>query len=245
MPVAEPLAPGDDLGAPLDAVVLSCAGCVLGVASVYAGTGWLDGFHTGGTEVVGRKLVKLSLWLLPSAAVLGVLLHRFYAAVLRPGQAESKPGVMLLAIPRAFFHFPLYGMLALLGIIVGGAWLGVVWLKRRLLGGPPERVDDGPNLPQRLMGIPIWFIMLPFIAAGAPMEGDMSLPKTVPQRALLRWLPFILLGIAFWTGAVSEDSGERVDPYWLATAASAWIGEFLFVAVRVMPALRGRRGLPV
>ncbi len=135
-------------------------------------------------------------------------------------------------------------MLALLGVMAGFAWLGLQWCRRRFLGAPPERADERTSLPERLIGVPVWFIMLPFIASDAPMEGDMTLPKTVAQRALLRWLPFILAGIALWTGAVSEDSGERVDPYWLAVGATAWLADFLIVALRVGPVLRARRGLP-
>ncbi len=40
--------PASDIGTPLDFAVLSCVGCVLASAAVYAGTGWLDGFASGG-----------------------------------------------------------------------------------------------------------------------------------------------------------------------------------------------------
>lgn len=61
------------------------------------------------------------------------------------------------------------------------------------------------------------------------------------DASLLRWLPALIAMIFLYTDAVSEDTGERIDPYWLTLAASFWLIDYLIVAFQVAPELRARR----
>lgn len=66
---------------------------------------------------------------------------------------------------------------------------------------------------------------------------------TISRRRLLRWLPAFCAMIMFLTAFVNEETGERVSPYWVAAGAAFWLADYLITALRVMPALRARRGL--
>jgi hypothetical protein len=120
---------------------------------------------------------------------------------------------------------------------------------------PPLRVKLGALLPapeggnadetfrrafSRWLSLPVWFMFLPFALMRVEMEsdGDLRMPSMKGlKRRMLRWLPWLLAGIAIWTGAEDEESGERVDPRLLSLAAAYWLGDYLIVAFQVAPAL--------
>ena len=45
-------------------------------------------------------------------------------------------------------------------------------------------------------------------------------------------LPWLIACVFLWVGAESEDTGDRVDPYWLTAVASIWFADYLMVAFR-------------
>ena len=202
------------------------------------GTGLHDGFGDGDLHHIGRRFRRHLPWALPLAAIAGVMLRAYYARLLRPGISGL---VMLLSIVRAFGHFPLYGMLALFGVMWGFVLAGWNWLMARLRRNARAAADDSESILSRWLGPPIWFIVLPFIAMKLPSDGDIELPETVSRRRLLRWLPAVLALIFLFTDAVSEDTGGHVDRYWLAAVTSFWLADYLMVALRVAPVLRERR----
>lgn len=227
-----------ELGGPLVFAALAVAGTVLAMLSVYVGTGLHDGFGDWDLHRIGRRFRRAMLWAFPLAAVAGLLLRAYYARMLQ--QSMSGMGV-LWSIVRLFAHFPLYGMLALFAF----AWGFALACWRRVMirwgRGAPAAAEDYESIILRWLGPPLWFMLLPFIATKMPMKGDMELPKTISRRRLLRWLPAVLAVLFFFTDAVSEESGERIDPYWLTAAASLWLADYLMVALRVAPVLRARR----
>jgi hypothetical protein len=208
--------------------------------SVYVGTGLHDGFGDWDLHRIGRRFRRALPWALPIAAVAGVLLHAYYARMLQPTAA----GIGILwSIVRTFVHFPLFGMLGLLAILWGfvrAAWQRVMI---RLGRESPAAAEDAESIVARWVGLPLWFILLPLIVAKMPVESDMRLPQTMSRRRLLRWLPAVFALLFFYTDAVSEETGERIDPYWLAAVASFWLADYLMVALRVAPVLRARRVL--
>jgi hypothetical protein len=214
------------------------AGAALAMLGVYAGLGFHDGFGDWDLHRVGRRFFRYLPWIVCLSAFGGALLRGYYAALL-----TGKPtglGV-LWTIVRAFAHFPLYGGVALLSVMIGFAGLGLRALRHRFLGGEaPGTTDDAVAA---WIGPPIWFIIMPFNLMGIKGEtdSDVDLPETISTRRLLRWLPAVLAMLMLWTGAVSEDSGERVDPYWLAAFASYWLGDYLAVAWLVSPVMIARR----
>ena len=120
-------------------------------------------------------------------------------------------------------------------VLAGWRLLARLWHRR---GPAPEGADASL---QSWIGPPVWFIVLPFIMLKVPMEGDMELPETVSRRRLLRWLPALIAMIFMYTDVVSEETGERIDPYWLTLAAGFWLIDYLIVAFQVAPELRARR----
>lgn len=230
-----------DMPGPGRFMLVAVAGAALANMLVWFGVAWRTGFFGGEAERLSLRLfVTQGWWRFPAAALLGLALHRFHARLLEPG-AETRPGLMLLGVIRAFVHFPLYGLLAMLGMVFG--FLAELF-QQSVLKKPAPRPEQGPSLVERWLGEPVWFVLFPYLASGHTGEGDMRLPRTVSRRRLLRWLPAIGFCIALWTNAHSEDSGRRVDPLWLAAFASYWLGEYLLVALHVAPLLRARRGLP-
>lgn len=217
-------------------VVAALAGAAVAMACVYAGLGFHDGFGDWDLHRVGRKFHRMLPWVLCLSLPGGVLLRGFYANILK-----GKPSAygLLWSVVRAFVHFPLYGMVALLSFILGFVARALTDVLFRLRGGePPLSVD---RTMSRWLAPPIWFISFPFELMGLRNEGDLELPELVSPRRLLRWLPAALAALMFWTGAISEDTGERVDPYWLASFASFWIADYLAVAWLVSPVLIERR----
>jgi hypothetical protein len=229
--------PQPTLGRPIIFAALAVAGTLLAMIAVYAGTGLHDGFGDWGLHRIGRRFRHALPWALPLAAVAGVFLHAYYARMLRPGVS----GVMMLCtVVRAFVHFPLYGMLALFAMLWAFVHAIVTGVSGRWLRGGGA-VEDSASPFARWLGPPVWFIILPFIGMKVPMEGDMAVPETISRRRLLRWLPAVIALILLYTDAVSEETGERIDPYWLAAIASFWLADYLMVALRVAPVLRARR----
>lgn len=229
-----------ELGGVWRFALLTVAAALLAMLAVYVGTGLHDGFGDWGLHRIGRRFRRALLWALPLAAVFGLFLYAYYRRLLRPG---ASGWLMLFAIVRAFGHFPLFGALVLLAMV----WTFGEVVLRNLLARRAGRAAAGSaseNLFERRLGPPLWFMCLPFIAMKLPIESDIEIPETVSQRRLLRWLPGALLLLMFLTDATDEDSGERIDPYLLATLASFWLGDFLVVLLRVVPAMRGRQASP-
>lgn len=222
---------------PLAGAALGVAGLLLAMLAVYVGTGLHDGFGDWDLHRLGRRLRRALIWALPLAVLGGLLLHAYYERLLQGGVSGW---VSLGSVLRAFAHFSLFGALALFAmmwsfVIVGWELLARLWRRREAAPAGAE------GLLQSWIGPPVWFIVLPFIMLKLPMEGDIELPQTVSRRRLLRWLPALLALIFMYTDAVSEDTGERIDPYWLTLAASFWLIDYLIVAFQVAPELRARR----
>lgn len=230
MPAAEP-----PLGGPVIFVGLAIAGTLLAMLCIYAGTGLLDGFRDWDLHRIGRRLRGALPWALPLAGLGGLLLHAYYRRLLAPG---TSGWVVLLAIPRAFAHFMLFGALALVATLLGFALAFGRALLRRWQRLPCAEAEE--SLPLRWLGVPVWFVVLPFVAMKLPLKGDMELPATISRRRLLRWLPAVLAMTLLWVGAEGEDSGKRVDPYAMAALASFWLADYLIVMQRIAPILRAR-----
>jgi hypothetical protein len=236
MELTEGREPG--LGLPLDAGRIFVVAAVLAAVGVVAGTAWHDGLFSGATEVVARRLLKQSWWRLPGALLLGVLVHHFYRDLLDPERAQRHQArVSVVAVVRLFVHFAFFGCLVLFGFMFGGAAMAVNALRGR-------KTPEGHTTPvERWAGVPLWFLILPFVVMGTKMDGDMTLPATVPQKALLRqWLLAMVPILMMWSGA-TDEGGDRTDPAWIAAFATYWLGDWLYVALRVVPIMRARRGL--
>jgi hypothetical protein len=227
--------PEHELASRAHFMAAALAGAALAMLCIYIGLGFHDGFGDWDLHRVGRKFRRVLPWVLGLSLPFGALLRGFYAHLL-----SGKPTgpAILWSVVRAFVHFPLYGAVALISVMAGFAVLGLSALRFRLRGGaPPQAADDAVA---SWIAPPTWFIVLPFNLLGLPNEGDVELPETVSTRRLLRWLPAALAMLMLWTGAVSEDSGERIDPYWLAAAACYWLGDYLAVAWLVSPIMIAR-----
>lgn len=216
---------------------LGAAGVLLAYAAIYAGTGVHDGFGDWDLHRTGRRLRRLSFWLVPAAAVAAPFLRDSYHRML---EGRPRGWDILHAAARLFLHFGLWGMSVLLALTFRLCLFGLKRLaaRLRLYGG--EAKPFSPSW----FAVPIWFIAFPFPLLGAPItdedggEVELPTPDRLSARRLLRWLPWLLAGMWFWTGAVSEDTGERVDPRWLFAAASYWFADFLIVARQVVPELK-------
>lgn len=228
--------PEHELASRAHFIAASLAGASLAMLCIYAGLGLHDGFGDWDLHRIGRKYFRALPWVLGLSIPGGALLRGFYVHLL-----SGKPTLLavLWSIVRAFVHFMLYGAVALMAVMAGFVVLGLSTLRFRLRGGePPQTVDD---TVVSWIGPPIWFIVLPFNLLDLPNEGDVELPETVSTRRLMRWLPAALAMLMVWAGAVNEESGERVDPYWLAAAACYWLGDYLAVAWFVSPIMIARR----
>jgi hypothetical protein len=226
----------DEFGSRTRFMAAAAAGAALAMLCVYAGLCVHDGFGDWDAHRVGRRFLRALPWVVCLSAAAGALLRGFYAHLL-----DRKPtGLAILwSVVRAFAHFPLYGAVALVSVMLGFAVRAVGDARFRLRGGEaPASVDE---TVAAWIGPPIWFIILPFNLLGLPGEGDVELPETVSTRRLLRWLPAILAMLMLWAGAVEENSGERVDPYWLTAFACWWLADYLAVAWLVSPVMIARR----
>ena len=209
------------------------AGLLLAFAGIYLGTGWLDGFSDWDLHRLGRRLRASLVWSLPVAASCGLLLYDYYRHALAQ---RAKIWISMIGVVRAFMLFPLLGFGLLLSFFLS-LGIGVVSrLAHKLFRLP--LVADG--LLERLLGPLLWTLTLPFSLLGVQSEGDMRIPSRVSRKRLLRWLPFLLVILVFWCGAVSEETDERVNPYWLAAFAAYWFIDYLVVVFYVAPTL-GRR----
>jgi hypothetical protein len=221
----------------LACAALAMAGVVLALLAVYIGTGLHDGFGDWDLHRIRRRFRRALPWAVPLAGLGGYLLWRFYERMLQPEQSGL---VILVAIVRAFAHFPLFGALALLALVWGfAATLGKVALHLAKWGSLGDE-GDGESMFERWLGPPVWFMFMPFIALKLPMEGDMEIPDTVSRPRLLRWLPAVLALILLFTDASDGDTGERIDSYMLAAFAGFWLADYLIVALRITPLLRAR-----
>lgn len=237
--------PGEpELGSLAGSAALGGAGALLAAALLALAYALFDG--PAQAQVVGKTLLRQAWWRLPAALAMGALLHAYWRSLLHLQTVKATgaaAAVVLWSVARAFALFALFGMIALFGWLFGMAWLALLWCGRIVLRRPAPAEPPGVNVVQRWLGIPVWFVMLPFQFLPLEKEGDLTLPVTLSRAALLRWLPAVALALMFWTRFSSEDSGEPVDPRWLSLAATFWLGEFLIVALRVTPILRARRGL--
>lgn len=210
---------------------LGVAGTGLAMLAVGVGTGLLDGFGSAGLQVLARKYWRWAPGILPASAALGLAVARFHARLLEP---SPPAGLMLLGAVRVFVHFACFGFVVLFAFIAG---VGAVLLERltgRSFGGGP--VSSGP---ERWIGLPLWFLMLPF-AVLHPRSDEEALPRQVSGRRLKSWLPFVLAAVALLVRMESEETGERVSPYWLTLAASYWLADYLVVAFQLAPAFTAR-----
>jgi len=207
-----------------------CAGLLLAMASIYLGTGRLDGFKDWDLHRLGDRFVRSLIWSLPTAAVAGIVLYEYYRLAL----AERCKGLLgLIGVVRVFVLFPLFGFLLLLGFIFT-LTLGLLSLLGKKLLGTPTIPD---NTFERISGPALWFLILPFTLLKMESEGDMKIPFHVSRQRLLRWLPALLILLAFGCGAESESSGERISPHLLTALASYWLGDYLIAAFYVSPML--------
>lgn len=222
------------------AVALAAAGTGLAMLCVYLGTGLLDGFGGRDLSRVASRFRGYLPHAIAGSLAAGLALRFYHARLL----AHTAPAwTLLVTLPRAFAHFPLYGMIALLGYVAAFAW-GAVLLLATLLGLRPRDVPIGKAPSQRALllsgiGVPLWFIVFPFDRAGG--EGESNFPRPSPltlQRRMLWLLPWLLAAVALFAGAESEDTGKRIAPELLAAAASFWLGDYLIVALQSAPVLR-------
>lgn len=225
---------------------LGVAGALLALAAVYIGNGWQDGFDYSGTSYLLRHLKRLARWLVPAAALAGMALYGYHMGT----HPNKNPGRILLGAPRAFALFPLFGMLILLsmlyvlikkGAVAVGSW---TWRKFKRLPRPPD--SRGESFETGMMGgtagVALWFLLCPFaIAKLKPDEGKLpTMPGRFLRGRMLLNFPWVLLMVVFLTHFVSEDTGDRVDPYWLAVGASYWLTDYLIVLGMIAPELARR-----
>ena len=224
------------LGSRARFMAAALAGAAMAMLCIYAGLGLHDGFGDWDLHRVGRRFQRALPWVLCLSLPAGALMRGFYAHLL-----SGKPTgpAILWSVVRAFAHFMLFGAVILLAVMAGFSFVALRAVYLRFRGREVPKIDD--DAVSRWLGPPMWFIVLPFSMLGLPNEGDMELPETVSTRRLLRWLPAIFAMVMVYTGAVSEETGDRVDPYWLAAAASYWLGDYLAVAWLVSPVMIARR----
>ena len=213
---------------------------MLALVCIWIGTGWLDGFHRPDTQWLGRKFAALAPWAIAIACVAGPLIRWSYGFTTR---GTLSPVGLLVAIPRAFAVFPLYGFIILLGLLLCGLVALSLWGLSRVL-----RLVGATGLAHALrpraglfewIALPIWMIVFPFTLAKP--EGELPLAQMESLHRRMLWLlPVLLAFIVFWTGAVSEDTGDRVDPFWLAAGAAYGLSDFRIVARQVIPRLHAR-----
>lgn len=208
------------------AIAFSVA-AVLAMLVVSAATGLIDGF--GSMRWLALRFERLLPVAIVVAASIGVVMSRYHRSWFAVGPKESPSGgVALLSVVRAFALFPLYGGIAFMVLLL---WLARGLMTRawrvlrrsRTRPAPMLRSDFGELLP-------LWFMLAPIHhldEEGGGLAPREALPRQ--RRLMLRWLPAVLLAVAVWTGAVSEETEDRVNPVSLAMAATYWIGDYLLV----------------
>lgn len=222
----------------LTAAALGVAGVLLAYAAIYIGIGIQDGFGDWDLHRTGRRLRRMNSMLICAAAIAGPFILNSYHRMM---EGRARPWDFLHGVARALVHLPLWSMSIFLTIVLWWITLPLKWLVARL-----SRSLGASAVPSKTMpDIPILFLSFPFILAGVPIKTTnedeeevlLSSSDRLTTRRLLKWLPWLITGIVFWTGAVGEDSGERIDPRWLFAAASYWFADLLIVACQVAPAL--------
>lgn len=235
-------------------VGLAAAGMLLAMLAVYLGTGLHDGFGDWELHRIGRRFRRYFPYALLLAAGIGLVLHVYYEHAVR---ATPAPWTLLISVPRAFVHFALFGMVALLAFMGLFAWRGLAWLARKLRVVQQQEGLSSGEISERIVRsgitLPLWFMLFPMAAlSGAEFSGDSKLGEEIAEgmrqprlkhlkRRMLTLLPWLIACVFLWVGAESEDTGNRVDPYWLTAVASFWFADYLIVALRVVPALRARQ----
>jgi hypothetical protein len=224
----------------LPAAGLAVAGTAAALLCVWLATGWMDGFSRGDTRWLGQRFVALAPWALGLALVMGVLIRWSCSLALR-----RKPLGLLIAIPRAFLVFAIYGFVVLIGGLLCTFAALLLWgLSRmlRLMGATSAARWMRPRKGLfEWLALPIWMIAFPFMLVNPEAESELPTPEVESLRRRLLWLlPVLIPFIFLWTGAVSEDTGSRVDPFWLAAAAAYWLSDLLIVSLQVVPRLQAR-----
>jgi len=213
-------------------------GTAMALMCVWLATGWMDGFHRSDTLWLERKFLSLAPWALGIALIMGALIRWSHSLALR-----KKPLGVLIAIPRAFLVFPIYGFVVLVGYLLCAFVALLLWgLSRmlRLVGATNAAEWTRPRAVfAEMPALALWMIVFPIALASPDSESDIPTQEIQSLRRRLLWLLLVLVPFIFlWTGAVSEDSGERVDPIWLAAAAAYWLSDLLIVAFQVAPRLQ-------
>lgn len=201
-------------------------GLLAAQAVIYASTWWRDGALDPGVWALKRQALRALPATLPGAALVGVLLQEAHRAAL----ASKVPGgwPILVALPRLFLHFPCYGFILLVQFI-GQLGLGMLlgWLGRR------RRAASGQAPPEVAFerSFVLWMLLGP-MARLKDAEGraiDFPVGPGEVFLCCLKLLPWVLGVVWVWTGAVGEESGERVDPFLLSLAATVWVGDLLLL----------------
>ncbi len=242
------------------AVGLAMAGMTIAMLVVYVGTGLHDGFDDWDLHRLGRRFRRYFPYALLLAAGLGLLLHSYYSSVIR---ATPAPWTLLISIPRTFIHFAFIGFVVLFAFMALLARQCYKWIVRKLrcANDPKDLATDrafhDPILHTGI-AMPMWFMLFPITTmsrdgAAWEMDDDSELAEDVSRslrmpglntmkHRMLSLLPWLVASALLWVGAESEETGNRVDPYWLTVFASFCFADYLLVAFRVVAMLRVRRG---
>jgi hypothetical protein len=212
------------------------AGLLLAMLATWLGTGWLDGFDYRGTDKLGRRFLRALPWALPLAAVAGLLLYAYFRAAI---DERHKGWVLLLAIIRAFALFPLLGFAMLFGVIFSFV-VAIPFGIFRKLRRREQGAEEGDNLLQRALVVPLWIMTLPFTLLKLESEGDIDIPARISRSRLINWLPLFFLMLLAGPGFESEETGNPVDPNWLTVLAAYWLADLLIVTGYVAPTLDAR-----
>lgn len=220
----------------LRCAALAVAGLLLALLAVWIGSGLLDGFDYRGTNRLGRRFLRHLPWMLPLAAICGVLIGSYFRWAI---EQRRKGLVLTFAVVRIFALFPLLGF-AMLGALMF-AFLAAIPLGiyRRLLSGKPAE-GDREVLMNRVIVTPLWVMTLPFTLLKVESQGDVPIPAWVAPSRLLDWLPVLFIMLFAGPGFESEATGERVDPNWLAALAAYWLADWLIVTGYVSPLVAER-----
>jgi hypothetical protein len=200
---------------------------VLAMLVVSVATGVMDGL--GHFRWLALRFERLLPVAIVVAASIGVVMSRYHRSWFAVGPEESPSGgVALLSVVRAFALFPLYGGITFMVFLLWLARAALSWAWRVLRR---SRTRPAPTLQSEFGELlPLWFMLAPIHhlnEEGGGLAPSEALPRQ--RRSMLLWLPAVLLAVAVWTSAVSEETEERISPVSLAMAATYWIGDYLLV----------------
>jgi hypothetical protein len=214
---------------------LVCAGIALAAGSLYLGLAVRDGLDDHDLWRYGRWLKRWAMYA-PVAALPATLMLGLFHRALR--QDNRNTLCVFIAIPRAFVHFALYGLVMLLQIILFIFWAVLLAIARllRIVEGDSATARDG--IGSIFAGTALWFITYPFSRTSPENMTPPPVPEkeVLPQLAYL--LPWLIAGVVLWAGASDEETGNRVDPRWMTLAASYWFADYFFAWAHVRAALR-------